>query len=88
MWDGTLHPIETAFVEPEVTALLQVDRPIVEVSDLDRAALWVDKPLTDLKSTLAHRQITRGSKQTFASKEVQGSAGFATGHLRRTAALV
>jgi hypothetical protein len=67
--DGTLHPIESEFVTPEVHSLMSVDRPIVEASDLGRVALWVDKPLKDLKGTLAHRYITWGSKQTFASRK-------------------
>ena len=36
---------------------------------MDRVALWVDRPLKDLKGTLAHQFITWGSKQTFASKK-------------------
>jgi len=67
--DGTLHPIERQFVTPEVHSLMQVDRPIVKPTDLDRVALWIDKPLKDLKGTLAHRYISWGSKQTFASKK-------------------
>lgn len=61
--DGTLHPIESQFVKPEIHSLMQVDRPIVEPTDLDRVALWVEKPLKDLKGTLVHRYISWGASK-------------------------
>jgi hypothetical protein len=67
--DGTLHPIEQRFVRPEVHSLMQVDRPVVEASQLDRVVLWASEPLKELKGTLVHSYITWGSKQTFASRK-------------------
>jgi N-6 DNA Methylase len=67
--DHTLHPIESRFVRPEVHSLMQVDRPIVSPGQLDRVVLWVNQPLDKIKDTYAHRYITWGSKQTFASKK-------------------
>src|ERR1035441_8639658 len=34
--DNTLHPIETKYLKPEVHSLMQVDRPVIRASDLDR----------------------------------------------------
>lgn len=67
--DGTLHPIETRFVRPEMHSLMQVDRPVVEVGRSDRVVLWANEPLKNLKGTLAHQYIRWGSQQTFASKK-------------------
>jgi N-6 DNA methylase len=67
--DHTLHPIESRFVRPEVHSLMQVDRPVVSPHQLDRVVLWVNQPLDEIKGTYAHRYITWGSKQTFASKK-------------------
>lgn len=69
--DGTLHPIEPAFVRPELHSLMQVDRPVVGTAQLDRVVLWVDQDLENIKGTYACRYITWGSKQTFQSKKSQ-----------------
>jgi hypothetical protein len=67
--DGTLHPIESQFVRPEVHSLMQVDRPTVTPEQLDRVVLWVDQELEEIKGTYPHHFIKWGSKQTFASKK-------------------
>lgn len=67
--DNTLHPIETEYLRPEVHSLMQVDRPVIRATDLDRVVLWVDKPLSELVDTHVARYIRWGSKQTFASKK-------------------
>jgi len=67
--DNTLHPIEARYVRPEVHSLMQVDRPIVTPNQLDRVALWVNQELREIKGTFAHKFITWGSKQTFASNK-------------------
>jgi hypothetical protein len=67
--DGTLHPIEAQFVKPEVHSLMQVDRPVVSPSQLDRVVLWINKPLKELAGTYAHHYLVWGSKQTFESKK-------------------
>lgn len=67
--DNTLHPIEARFVKPEVHSLMQVDRPVVTAEQLNRVVLWVNQDLPEIKGTLAHKFITWGSKQTFASKK-------------------
>lgn len=67
--DGTLHPIESDYVRPEVHSLMQVDRPVISPEKLERVVLWVNQPLNDLKGTHAHHFITWGGKQTFASNK-------------------
>jgi hypothetical protein len=67
--DGTLHPIESHFVRPEVHSLMQVDRPTISPEQLDRVVLWVNQPLEEIKGTYAYHFIKWGSKQTFASKK-------------------
>ncbi|MGH7887363.1 MAG: HsdM family class I SAM-dependent methyltransferase, partial [Candidatus Binatia bacterium] len=67
--DNTLHPIETEYLRPEVQSLMQVDRPVIRATDLDRVVLWVDKPLGELADTHVARYIRWGSKQTFPSKK-------------------
>lgn len=67
--DNTLHPIEARFVRPEVHSLMQVDRPVVTPAQLNRVVLWVNQELPEIKGTFAHKFITWGSKETFASKK-------------------
>jgi hypothetical protein len=67
--DNTLHPVETKYLKPEVHSLMQVDRPVIRASDLDRVVLWVNEPLGALGHSYAAKYIRWGSKQTFASKK-------------------
>ncbi len=67
--DNTLHPIEAEYLRPEVHSLMQVDRPVIRASDLDRVVLWVDRPLSALTNTYVAKYIRWGAKQTFASKK-------------------
>ena len=67
--DDTLHPIEIEHLRPEVHSLMQVDRPVIHVGDLDRVVLWVDKELSEISGTYAAKYIRWGAKQTFTSKK-------------------
>lgn len=67
--DGTLHPIETEYVRPEVHSLMQVERPVIHSKDTDRVVLWVNKELSELSGTYAAKYIRWGAKQTFASNK-------------------
>ncbi len=67
--DNTLHPIETAYLRPEVHSLMQVDRPVVRPADTDRVVLWVNKGLRDLAGTYVAKYIRWGAKQTFDSRK-------------------
>jgi hypothetical protein len=65
--DNTLHPIEAEYLKPEVHSLMQVDRPVIRASDLDRVVLWVNKPLALLRHSYVAKYIRWGAKQTFSS---------------------
>ncbi len=67
--DNTLHPIETKYLKPEVHSLMQVDRPVIRASDLDRVVLWVNEPPGALGHSYAAKYIRWGAKQTFASNK-------------------
>jgi hypothetical protein len=67
--DNTLHPIEAQYLRPEVHSLMQVDRPVIRTSNLDRVVLWVSDPLNTLGHTYVAKYIRWGAKQTFASKK-------------------
>ncbi len=44
--DGTVHPIESEYLAPEVHSLMKVDRPIIRATDVDRVVLLVAEPMT------------------------------------------
>ena len=67
--DGTLHPVETEYLRPELHSLMNVDRPVVRARDVDRVVLWVSKRLDELPHTHAAKYIRWGAKQTFASEK-------------------
>jgi len=67
--DNTLHPVEAEYLRPELHSLMEVDRPVIRANDLERVALWVNKPLSELAHTYAAKYIRWGAKQTFASKK-------------------
>ena len=67
--DNTLHPIETKYLKPEVHSLMQVDRPVIRASDVNRVVLWVNDALHALRHSYAAKYIRWGAKQTFPSKK-------------------
>ncbi len=67
--DNTLHPIERAFIRPEVHSLMQVERPVIREADCDRVVLWVGADLKDIVGTYVAKYIRWGARQTFASKK-------------------
>lgn len=67
--DGTVHPIEKEYLEPEVHSLMNVDRPVVRAAEFDRRILLVSKPLSELKGTYVGRYLRFGEKSTFESKK-------------------
>lgn len=66
---GTLHPIESDFVKPEVHSLMTIDRPVVRAADLDRVVLLVGVPLSTIRGKHAHRYVKYGETATFASRK-------------------
>src|SRR2546430_4407135 len=67
--DHTLHPIEAQYVRPEIHSPMQLDGPIARKNQTDRLALWVNKPVSELKGKYVHDFIQWGRKQTFESKK-------------------
>jgi len=67
--DGSVHPIEAAYVKPELHSLMNVDRPIIRATDLDRIVLMVGESMEKLKakSPWVWRYLRYGEKATFAS---------------------
>ena len=64
--DNTLHPIETKYLKPEVHSLMQVDRPVIRASDLDRVVLWVNEPLGCIRTLLCRQIYPLGCKANFS----------------------
>ena len=69
--DGSIHPVESRFLAPEVHSLMKVDRPIVRASDLDRVVLLVGESMDKLKkkSSWVWRYLQYGSQATFESSK-------------------
>lgn len=69
--DSSIHPIEAAFVKPEVHSLMTVDRPIILATDLDRVVLMVGESMDKLKTKApwVWRYLRYGEKATFASNK-------------------
>jgi methylase of polypeptide subunit release factors len=69
--DGSVHPIESEYLAPEVHSLMKVDRPVVHAPDLDRVVLLVSEPMDKLKkkSPWVWRYLRYGSEATFESSK-------------------
>jgi hypothetical protein len=67
--DGTAHPIEAAYLAPEVHSLMNVKRPVVRADELDRLILLVSAPMSDLKGTHVLKYLRYGEHNAFASKK-------------------
>jgi len=65
--DGSVHPIESEYLAPEVHSLMEVMRPEVRTSEVNRMVLLVDKPLSRLGGTHVRRYLQYGEKHSFAS---------------------
>ncbi len=72
--DGSVHPIESRCLAPELHSLMNVDRPVVRAAELDRVVLLVSEPLDKLKveAPWARRYIRYGIEATFASAKSKG----------------
>ncbi len=67
--DGTVHPIESEHLAPEVHSLMTVSRPVIRVGELDRLVLLVSEPMDKLKGTYVQKYIRYGEQTSFASKK-------------------
>jgi hypothetical protein len=65
--DRSVHPIESKFLAPEVHSLMEIDRPVLRASSLDRLVLLVGQPFSDLQDTLVSRYLRYGQTNTFSS---------------------
>lgn len=67
--DGTVHPVESEYLKPEVHSLMNISRPIITENELDRFVLFVPKPVDELKGTYVLRYLRYGEHNSFASKK-------------------
>ncbi len=69
--DGTVHPIESEHLAPEVHTLRKKVRTVIRAVDLDRVVLLVGEPLAKLKpkSPWVWRYLCYGMNATFASSK-------------------
>jgi hypothetical protein len=69
--EGHIHPVEACYLAPEVHSLMDVTRPVVRASDLDRLILLVSEPMARLRGTLVAKYLHYGERHTYASKKSQ-----------------
>jgi hypothetical protein len=67
--DGTVHPVESRYLAPEVHSLMNVKRPVIRAGEVDRLILLVSEPMSELKGTYVAKYLRYGEKTTFASKK-------------------
>jgi Eco57I restriction-modification methylase len=65
--DGSEHPIEAEYVEPEIHSLMTLDRPLVKRSDTDRVVVLVGGKPDAPKGNLVAKYLRFGETQTFSS---------------------
>jgi type I restriction-modification system DNA methylase subunit len=63
--DGTVHPVERKYLEPEVHRLTEARKIDIEPDDVSRMVLLVDKPLGKLARTRVRKYIEWGEKQKY-----------------------
>lgn len=67
--NGTVHPIESQYLLPEVHSPMVIDRPLVRAATVDRLILQVGEAMEDLKGTYVQKYLRYGERTTFASKK-------------------
>jgi hypothetical protein len=69
--DGSVHPIESKYLAPELHSPMEVDRPVVRAADLTRVVLLVREPMAKLKakSPWVWRYLRYGMTATFPSSK-------------------
>jgi methylase of polypeptide subunit release factors len=67
--DGSVHCIESNFLAPEIHSLMNIDRPVVQASEIDRVVILVGDPLSALDGTRIAKYLRYGESHTFASKK-------------------
>ncbi len=67
--NGTVHPIESVYLAPEVHSLMEIDGPTIDVGSLKHLILLIaDKP-SDLRGTHLAKYLQYGEKTSFASSK-------------------
>lgn len=69
--DGSVHPIESRYLAPELHSPMELDRPSVRATHLSRVVLLVVEPMAKLrtKSPWVWRYLRYGMTATFASSK-------------------
>ena len=69
--DGSVHPIESKYLSPELHSPMEVDRPVVRAGDLTRVVLLVREPMAKLKtkSPWVWRYLRYGMTAAFLSSK-------------------
>jgi len=69
--DGSVHPIESKYLSPELHSPMEVDRPSVRAADLTRVVLLVREPMAKLKtkSPWVWRYLRYGMTAAFPSSK-------------------
>ena len=65
--NGTVHPIESKYLAPEVHSLMEVGGPMIDVGALKHLILLVADKLSDLRGTHVGKYLRYGEKTSFAS---------------------
>jgi len=65
--DGSVHPIESEYLAPEVHSLMEIERPEVRARDARRMVLLVGKPISQLSGTHVRRYLQYGESHSFPS---------------------
>jgi hypothetical protein len=68
--DGTVWPIETQYLEPELHNLMDINTLVIQPEALSRVVFLVNEPKVALKGTLALQYIKYGEKETFGKDKV------------------
>jgi hypothetical protein len=63
--DGSRHPIESKYLEPEVHSLMEIDSVSIDPKKLKRQILLVSEPKSKLKGTHVLKYIEWGERETF-----------------------
>jgi methylase of polypeptide subunit release factors len=67
--NGTVHPVESEYLAPEVHSLMKVRRPVITAAELDRLMLAVGDSLENLRGTHVKKYLDYGAKTPFVSKK-------------------
>ena len=65
--NGTVHPVESKYLAPEVHSLMEVDGPIIDVGSLKHLILLVADKASDLHGTHVGKYLRYGERTSFAS---------------------